>query len=418
MANKSLIEGELYAITGGNKQGGFTGVDKQTFQDIENMSRSLEQKNIRRQQEIAKKESKIQSINNQIGSYLNQIKSDFDISGLTSKQHNSVASWLDGKKQEYIDAANEIVNYSPSDPEYMQYKDAMNSINREFVALANNLKTYKDSQVGFYNDFDEGRISNGDLKALNQAKDIYSPEANFNINGGALVFDVDGDEIEFSKFKNPSSKAFAAAGTIMDMAEQYHKSGRQMDQYAEANLRLKLEDILSKEPGVLKSLANDKLFNSKIMNIDPILTDSDEYGTELREKVTDEIVRALKEAADLGYKAKQSKINKETFKKSDYEESRMTGMLPAAKSPFKRAGEFKYYMPKDGIGEIKYVDPLTGQTVYVPISDNKANTTTTTTTTTTPSVNEPKVNTTFSSLQLPETMSATDALETDYTFNK
>ena len=90
MANKSLIEGELYAITGGNKRGGFTGVDKQTFQDIENMSRSLEQKNIRRQQEIAKKESKIQSINNQIGSYLNQIKSDFDISGLTSKQHNAV----------------------------------------------------------------------------------------------------------------------------------------------------------------------------------------------------------------------------------------------------------------------------------------------------------------------------------------
>jgi len=418
MANKSLIEGELYAVTGGNKQGGFTGVDKQTFQDIENMSRSLEQRNIRRQQEIAKKESKIQSINNQIGNYLNQIKSDFDISGLTPEQHNSVASWLDGKKQEYIDAANEIVNYSPSDPEYMQYKDAMNSINREFVAAANNLKTYKDSQVGFYNDFDEGRISNGDLKALNQAKEIYSPEANFSINGGALVFNVDGEEIEFSKFKNPTSKAFAAAGTIMDMAEQYHKSGRQMDQYAEANLRLKLEDILSKEPGVLKSLANDKLFNSKIMNIDPILTDSDEYGTELREKVTDEIVRALKEAADLGYKAKQSKINKETFKKSDYEKPKMTPMLPKDVSPFKRAGSFLQYIPIDPSGKIKYVDPFTGEEVYVPIGSNKADPTTTTTTKTTPSVNEPKVNTTFSSLQLPETMSATDALETDYTFNK
>jgi hypothetical protein len=414
MANKSLIEGELYAITGGNKQGGFTGVDNQTFQDIENMSRSLEQKNIRRQQEIAKKESKIQSINNQIGNYLNQIKSDFDISGLTPEQHNSVASWLDGKKQEYIDAANEIVNYSPSDPEYMQYKDAMNSINREFVAAANNLKTYKDSQVGFYNEFDEGRISNGDLKALNQAKEIYSPEANFSINGGALVFNVDGDEIEFSKFKNPSSKAFAAAGTIMDMAEQYHKSGRQMDQYAEANLRLKLEDILSKEPGVLKSLANDKLFNSKIMNIDPILTDSDEYGAELREKVTDEIVRALKEAADLGYKAKQSKINQVGSSST----GPRTHTFTSTESPFGRAGKVEYYMPKDGKGKIKYVDIATGEEVYVPIGGNKANTTTTTTTTTTPSVNEPKVNTTFSSLQLPETMSATDALETDYTFNK
>lgn len=408
MANKSLIEGELYAITGGNKQGGFTGVDKQTFQDIENMSRSLEQRNIRRQQEIAKKESKIQSINNQIGSYLNQIKSDFDISGLTSKQHNSVASWLDGKKQEYIDAANEIVNYSPSDPEYMQYKDAMNSINREFVALANNLKTYKDSQVGFYNEFDEGRISNGDLKALNQAKEIYSPEANFNINGGALVFDVDGDEIEFSKFKNPSSKAFAAAGTIMDMAEQYHNSGRQMDQYSEANLRLKLEDILSKEPGVLKSLANDKLFNSKIMNIDPILTDSDEYGTELREKVTDEIVRALKEAADLGYKAKQSKINQAgSLSTSDYKSPVLMG-LTSAESPTGKAGKFFVYAHKDPNKE-----PL-----YRSVSAANNSNSTPTTTTTTTSVNEPKVNTTFSSLQLPETMSATDALETDYTFNK
>lgn len=414
MANKSLIEGELYAITGGNKQGGFVGVDKETFQDIESMSKSLEKRNIKRQQEIAKKESKIQSINNQIGSYLDQIKSDFDISGLTPNQHTSVASWLSGKKEEYLDAANEIVNYSPSDPEYMQYRDAMNSINREFVALANNLKTYKDSQVGFYNEFDEGRISNGDLKALNQAKDIYSPEASFNINGGALVFDVDGDQIEFSKFKNPSSKAFGAAGTIMDMAEQLYKSGQQMDQYAESNLRLKLEDILSKEPGVLKSLANDKLFNSRIMNIDPILTDSDEYGPELREKVTDEIVRALKEAANSGYKIKQSRVNQGRPGKKGYMSPETTNTLTTAESPFGKPGKFLMYKPYDSKGKIKYVDPTSGREVYVQIGGN-----TDATPTTTQPVNEVKVNTDFSSSQpsfeMPETISSTDALGPNYT---
>ena len=163
MANQQLIQGELFAATGGLKDGGFLDVGGIVGAELEKANKGIQAGRERARRLIKEQEVKAKAVDKQIAGYVNKMKSNVDLTGVSPEQQKAIQSYLVNQKNEYVKAANEIVNYSASDPEYMQYADIMNSVNNSFVNLSNTLKTYKANQAEFVDDFQNNRLSNGDL---------------------------------------------------------------------------------------------------------------------------------------------------------------------------------------------------------------------------------------------------------------
>ena len=377
MANQQLIQGELFAATGGLKDGGFLDVGGIVGAELEKANKGIQAGRERARRLIKEQETKAKAVDKQIAGYVNKMKSNVDLTGVSPEQQKAIQSYLINQKNEYVKAANEIVNYSASDPEYMQYADIMNSVNNSFVNLSNTLKTYKANQAEFVDDFQNNRLSNGDLARKKQAGEIYDPKTIFSIENGDFVFNtLDGKKVNFRDFKNPPEKAFETATSIAKIANTVYKAGAKLNPTQASSIRLQLEEAFNTNPDALRSIAADGFFNGQPMAINQKALNNVESTDELQTMVINQLMEGISASALQGYNDKQSRINPPSSSSSAYK-SPYEDNLTSAESPTGKAGKFAIYLPKDPNGKIKYV-PIGGS--------NNSNPTPTTTTTPTPTI--------------------------------
>jgi len=373
MANQQLIQGELFAATGGIKDGGFLDIAGTVGAELKEVNDYMTSARNNRQRVIKEEQAKAKAVDKQIAGYVNKMKSNVDLTGVPPAQQKAIQGFLIDQKDQYVQAANEIVKYSASDPEYMYYADIMNSVNNSFVNAANTLKTYKASQTEFIDDFQNGRLSDGDLALKKQAGEIYSPDATFTVENGDFIFtDSSGDKLNYRDFKNPANKAYKTATSIANIANTVYKSGAKLSQTQAATIRLQLEEAFNTDPNALRSIAADGFFTGQPMAISQEQLNDAANIDELQDIVINQILTGISASADQGYK---DKLFKNPPGDTNGYKSPETKYLTSTESPTGKAGNFAIYLPKDPNGKIKYV-PIGGT--------NNSNPTQTTTTTTTP----------------------------------
>ena len=108
--------------------------------------------------------------------------------------------FLVSQRSIYANAANEIAKIDDaSSPEYQQYADIMNGVNRSFVSLSEEVKAYKEAKVSYaethqadlYSNAASG-VRNSELLRLLYGLDPEVP-ASFSVaEGGHIMFEVDG----------------------------------------------------------------------------------------------------------------------------------------------------------------------------------------------------------------------------------
>lgn len=375
MANQQLIEGELFAATGGLKDGGFLDVGGIVGAELEKANKGIQAGRERARRLIKEQETKAKAVDKQIAGYVNKMKSNIDLTGISPEQQKAIQSYLVDQKNEYVKAANEIVNYSASDPEYMHYADIMNSVNNSFVNLSNTLKTYKTNQAEFIDDFQNNRLSNGDLLRKKQAGEIYDPLTTFSIENGDFVFNTsDGNKVNFRDFKNPSEKAFETATAIAKIANTVYKAGSKLNPTQAASIRLQLEEAFNTNPNALRSIAADGFFTGQPMAIDQKALNDVENTEELQRMVINQLMEGISQSALQGYNDKKARTNTPSSSSSAYK-SPETKYLTSTESPTGKAGNFAIYLPKDPNAKIKYV-PIggTNNTNNTPTPDSPTET--------------------------------------------
>jgi hypothetical protein len=307
MANQSLISGEKYAVTGGNQQGGFIDIADTMSKPLQQASEGIEQAQARRQAKIREEEAKAKAIDAKIGGYIGKMKSNVDLVGISAEQQKAIQGFLLEQKAKYVEAANAIVNYSASDPEYLRLSEVMQGVNNSFVNLSNNLKVYKENQINFVDDFDNGMISNGDVSAKERAGTVYDPSSPFGIDNGDLIFDIGGEKINYRDFKNPGQKAFKTADAILKITNSLYSRGQKLTPSQETAVRNQLDEQLSTNPDAIKSLISDKLLTNTRLDIDPNIVNDAASAGELKELVLDKLMSGLTKTAEAGYSEAQRK---------------------------------------------------------------------------------------------------------------
>ncbi len=322
MANKTLILGEQYAITGGNQQGGFLDIAGAMQPAINRIDKIAAAQQRGRARARLLEQRKIDATNQKVGKLLANMQSNIDLEGISPEQQKNITSFLSMKKQEYIDAANMIANYDVTDPQYMEYADIMQNVNNQFVALANNLKAYKQDQAAFITDGYENRLSNSNPNNVDQAAYMYDRSTPFDISSGNLIFNYNGEKINYSEYQKPTLKAFKTADSIMQMANKIHKTKQKLSDYQKASIRLQLVDAFSQNPNALRSIVVDKLLTEDILDIDYNLYNDPSKTAELQEEVINQIIGSLEDVANKSFEASQrtnppkKKINKVDFNAS------------------------------------------------------------------------------------------------------
>ena len=310
MANRALILGEKYAITGGNEDGGFLDIaaamqpgmeiSEKVFQGIQD--RALLAEEAKKTAKLAE-EAKIAATNEKIGGLLSQMQSNIDLTGISTDQQKNITEFLTTKKQEYIEAANAIAEYDVTDPEYMQYADVMQQVNNQFQTLANNLAVYKENQADFISDGYENRLSMANTKAVDQAAYMYNKSTPFTIDNGNLMFNYEGETINYTDYKNPSLKAFGTADAIMKIANNVYKTKQKLTDYQKSSIRLQLTDAFSQNPNALRSIVVDKLLTDGLLDIDYSVYSDPSKTAELQEEVISQLVGSMEKIALDSYNA-------------------------------------------------------------------------------------------------------------------
>ena len=310
MANRALILGEKYAITGGNEDGGFLDIaaamqpgmeiSEKVFQGIQD--RALLAEEAKKTAKLAE-EAKIAATNEKIGGLLSQMQSNIDLTGISADQQKNITEFLTAKKQEYIEAANAIAEYDVTDPEYMQYADVMQQVNNQFQTLANNLAVYKENQADFISDGYENRLSMANTGAVDQAAYMYNKSTPFTIDNGNLMFNYEGETINYTDYKNPSLKAFGTADAIMKIANNVHKTKQKLTDYQKSSIRLQLTDAFSQNPNALRSIVVDKLLTDGLLDIDYSVYSDPSKTAELQEEVISQLVNSMEKIALDSYNA-------------------------------------------------------------------------------------------------------------------
>lgn len=310
MANRALILGENYAITGGNKDGGFldiAGAMRPGMEISEKVMAGIQKRKdaIAQQAAAAKQaeEQKIAATNQKVGALLGQMQSNVDLTGISADQQKNITEFLTAKKQEYIDAANAIAEYDVTDPEYMEYADIMQQVNNQFQALANNLKVYKENQTEFISDGYENRLSMANTKAIDQAAYMYDKSTPFMIDNGNLIFNYEGENINYTDYKNPSLKAFGTADAIMKIANNVHKTKQKLTDYQKSSIRLQLTDAFSQNPNALRSIVVDKLLTDGLLDIDYSVYSDPTKTAELQDEVIRQLISSMEKIALDSYNA-------------------------------------------------------------------------------------------------------------------
>lgn len=268
---------------------------------------------------------KNQEYQNAVNSYMGQLKSDIDFTSFSPSETNAMRNFLIGERSKYADAAKKIAKLEDaSSPEYMQLVDQMNSVNNSFTNLADQIKSYKKSKVGYAKDQVDGALSNGVDPEVNRTamlmygfydkdKDKKSDaayDAPFTIlPGGNIGFNIDNKIVPFNDAPTPFYKDYELANNILKNNESIYKSGQVPTKTENDMYRIQLQQALQ-NPNSLKSLVYDfdgELGMRDIGNIWDANKGADGEIEIIRNKVIDRLLNARNDVGAQGAAEKAAK---------------------------------------------------------------------------------------------------------------
>lgn len=302
--NEALIKGAGIASSRFVDAGAAVG---QSIKSLQPMFEQLQANKLRRKKENA-------AIDRQVGSYVDALNSDVDLLGLNAEEESTVTKFLSMEKNRYVEISNQLARVKPGSEVYLELKDQLSTVQRSFSTLADQLKAYKTRKTEYLDDFQSGRISNGDIKANKKAADIYTNQAVFGIGAdGQVIFNDNGENLLFNDFKDPPLKAYPLANNLLKQNENYYNGGVQMSQANEDLLRNNLTAQFSKDPSAMMSIVDDDLLGELSLTME---VNEDNPSSSIPE-VVDVVVNSMKEVAQGSYDRAQQKLEAKASKKQN-----------------------------------------------------------------------------------------------------
>ena len=302
--NEALIKGAGIASSRFVDAGAAVG---QSIKSLQPMFQQLQANKLRRKKENA-------AIDTQVGSYVDALNSDVDLLGLNAEEESTVTRFLSMEKNRYVEISNQLARVKPGSEVYLELKNELSTVQRSFSTLADQLKAYKTRKTEYLDDFQTGRISNGDIKANKKAADIYTNQAAFGIGAdGQVIFNDNGENLLFNDFKDPPLKAYPLANNLLKQNENYYNGGVQMSQANEDLLRNNLTAQFSKDPSAMASIVDDDLLGELSLTME---INEDNPASSIPE-VVDVVVNSMKEVAQGSYNRRQEKLNAQASKREN-----------------------------------------------------------------------------------------------------
>ena len=302
--NEALIKGAGIASSRFVDAGAAVG---QSIKSLQPMFQQLQANKLRRKKENA-------AIDRQVGSYVDALNSDVDLLGLNAEEESTVTRFLSMEKNRYVEISNQLARVKPGSEVYLELKNELSTVQRSFSTLADQLKAYKTRKTEYLDDFQTGRISNGDIKANKKAADIYTNQAAFGIGAdGQVIFNDNGENLLFNDFKDPPLKAYPLANNLLKQNEAYYNGGAQMSQANEDLLRNNLTSQFSKDPSAMASIVDDDLLGELSLTME---INEDNPASSIPE-VVDVVVNSMKEVAQGSYNRRQEKLNAQASKREN-----------------------------------------------------------------------------------------------------
>ena len=300
MANSDLIKGAGFVA----KSEGFV-----NYAEAINVPNPVQGENF-----YIKERERKQATKSRVNGYIENLKSDIDLDGLSPEQTSAMRGFLVSQRGIYANAANEIAKIDDaSSPEYQHYADIMNGVNRSFVNLSEEVKSYKDAKRGFAETHQADLYSNAASGSeIQTAASLYGldPEvpASFSVGeGGHIMFEVNGESQSYKDYKEPMMKDYKTMNSLLTTTNNLYSAGQKLNETKIQLIGSQVEGMLS-DPNTLKSILAGDFKGSGIDLSGIAYNPEDIAGT--RMQVKDAMVSALVEVANQGY-AEKERIRKE-----------------------------------------------------------------------------------------------------------
>ena len=300
MANSDLIKGAGFVA----KSEGFV-----NYAEAINVPNPVQGENF-----YIKERERKQATKSRVNGYIENLKSDIDLDGLSPEQTSAMRGFLVSQRGIYANAANEIAKIDDaSSPEYQHYADIMNGVNRSFVNLSEEVKSYKDAKRGFAETHQADLYSNAASGSeIQTAASLYGldPEvpASFSVGeGGHIMFEVNGESQSYKDYKEPMMKDYKTMNSLLTTTNNLYSAGQKLNDTKIQLIGSQVEGMLS-DPNTLKSILAGDFKGSGIDLSGIAYNPEDIAGT--RMQVKDAMVGALVEVANQGY-AEKERIRKE-----------------------------------------------------------------------------------------------------------
>ena len=299
MANNALIQGA--ALTGKK----FLDVGAAAAQGIASLGNK---------QVSNDRVAKNKAIQSRVNNYMSKMKTDIDFTSFSPKETSAMRNFLLGERTKYTDAAKMAASFDDTtDPDYMQYVDAMQSVNNSFTNLASQLGSYKKSKLEYAQTMQEGLFSNGNdddrsLEAatiygfIDEDKDGRSDkrlDAPFQIqNGGNIAFNVGGQEVLFNNMEEPFLKDTKFLNGLSKTSETAYNSGlsgKSNNPYAQKAYNQSLDDALQNED-TLRSIIFDFQAEAELQDVGKALDNGAITLEDARTEVKKRLLKAREDA--------------------------------------------------------------------------------------------------------------------------
>ncbi len=354
MAKVNLIEGEKAA-----RQGTFIDLAKAAEPAFKAAELKIAEKKAEEEAKRIKDEAKVDAAEQKTATYLGKMTSNIDLTKLSDDQTQVVQKWAAGQKDLYLEAAKKLGNLKSTDPGYLEQVDIMNGVNRAFVSANASIKNYVKDRIKYKEDFDKGYLSKGDATRYAQASDLYDPSATFSMSGkGSMFFGEGKDSINYNDWTPPAAPAHTQATAIFNIVSNAHdvsfSSGQAITSDKLKVYRGQLNELIGKNPDIIKSLAKDNLLTDYREEL-PEYSGKPEDYEEWKNNYIDKILEGVKNSSKQGvmeHKVKNRTSTTTTYR--GYTETELQQQFDSKRNITKGNTVYKYItMPK---GEFNYKD--------------------------------------------------------------
>jgi hypothetical protein len=228
--------------------------------------------------------------------------------GLPAGAKSKINDYLVELRNKYADAAQNASRIRPSSPDYQEYVNTMNQVNRSIQNLAGQVDAFNANQITYIKDFDSNSLSKVDEiegKAGVVSK-LYRGDLDLKIGeDGSLMFGNNNTYAPFSSIASHTVKDFATADKLLKLTNEMYKTKEPMSSERQSL-------VLSQVKGMIKqggrsaiiSLINDGL----IPGFENVNISKEMYATknypQLEKFFLETITKGIAAAANAGYKDK------------------------------------------------------------------------------------------------------------------